>query len=55
MQDYGSLSAVTFVALISEIRRVGEEVIAPNAADVDEKSRFPLENIEAWCDELNTI
>jgi len=47
MQDYGSLSTVAFVALIAEIKQVGEEVIAPNAVDVDEKSRFPLESIEA--------
>ncbi len=47
MQDHESLNSSAFVALISEIRRVGEEVIAPNAADVDEKSRFPAESIDA--------
>ncbi|HED35457.1 MAG TPA: acyl-CoA dehydrogenase [Gammaproteobacteria bacterium] len=47
MQNHESLNSTVFVALISEIRRVGEEVIAPIAADVDEKSRFPAESIDA--------
>ncbi len=47
MQDHESLNSTAFVALISEIRRVGEGIIAPHAADVDEKSRFPGESIDA--------
>ncbi len=47
MQDHESLSSTSFIALISEVRRVGREIIEPNASDVDEKSRFPSESIDA--------
>jgi len=47
MQDHESLNSTAFVALISEIRRTGEAVVAPNASDVDEHSRFPCESINA--------
>ncbi len=36
-----------FKQLLDEIRKIGQEVIAPNAFDVDEKARFPEESINA--------
>lgn len=36
-----------FDQLISEIRSIGAEIIAPAATDVDEKARFPKEGIDA--------
>ena len=42
-----SLNSNLFNALVENVKRVGEEVIAPHAYDVDEKARFPRESIEA--------
>lgn len=36
-----------FKHLLDEIRKIGHEVIKPNAFDVDEKARFPKESIDA--------
>ena len=33
--------------LLERVRQIGEEVIGPNAADVDRQGRFPTEGIEA--------
>ena len=36
-----------FQELVAKVKKVGEEVIAPNADDVDKKARFPHEGIDA--------
>lgn len=36
-----------FGALLGSVKRIAQEVAAPNAADVDAKARFPRETIEA--------
>jgi len=33
--------------ILERVRKIGKEVIAPNASDVDQKARFPSEAIEA--------
>ena len=33
--------------ILEKLRKIGKEVIAPNASDVDQKARFPFEAIEA--------
>lgn len=47
MPGHASLNSKLFNELITEIRRAGEEVIAPHAVDVDENSRFPSQGIDA--------
>jgi len=47
MQNHASLSSKAFKVLLVEINRAGADVIAPNAGDVDQKSRFPSESIDA--------
>lgn len=39
-----------FASLLSSVKRIGREVAAPNAVDVDAKARFPGETIEALRD-----
>lgn len=39
-----------FASLLSSVRRIAQEVAAPNAADVDAKARFPRETIDALRD-----
>ncbi|MFP8875615.1 MAG: acyl-CoA dehydrogenase family protein, partial [Myxococcota bacterium] len=34
-------------AVLAQVRRVAEEIIAPAAARVDESGEFPWENVEA--------
>jgi len=36
-----------FATLMSSVRRIAQEVAAPNAADVDAKARFPTETVDA--------
>ena len=36
-----------FASLLSAVKRIAQEIAAPNAADVDAKARFPAETIEA--------
>lgn len=50
MSHHESLSSKSFKRLLDEIKHVGKEIIAPNAHDVDEKSRFPRESIDALKD-----
>lgn len=47
MSGHESLNSRKFKKLILEIKQVGEDVIAPNAHDVDEKARFPKESFDA--------
>ena len=39
-----------FAALLSSVKRIAQEVAAPNAADVDAKARFPQETVAALRD-----
>ncbi len=50
MSSHESLNSKNFNKLVADIKKVGREVIAPNAHDVDEKARFPTENFEALKD-----
>ncbi len=41
------MQAEQFKELIKKLHQVSQEIIAPNARDVDEKARFPRESIDA--------
>ncbi len=47
MLDQGSLDSKAFKGLLSEVKRIGEEVIAPNAFDADKNASFPDKSISA--------
>jgi acyl-CoA dehydrogenase len=46
-QRQSNTSATDFDALLARIQEIGNGVIAPNAADVDQKARFPAESFAA--------
>ncbi len=50
MSSHESLNSKNFNKLVADIKKVGREVIAPNAHDIDEKARFPKESFEALKD-----
>lgn len=45
--EQAGIDQAVFDTLIQEVHKIGEEVIRPNAADVDSKARFPREAIDA--------
>ncbi|MCW8876236.1 MAG: acyl-CoA/acyl-ACP dehydrogenase [Kangiellaceae bacterium] len=45
--DSSSQTQTNFESLIKQVHAIGEEIIAPQAKDVDEKARFPKEGMEA--------
>ena len=45
--DSSSQNQTNFESLLKQVHSIGEEIIAPNAKDVDAKARFPKEGIEA--------
>lgn len=47
MSTHESLSSDEFKALKIKVHKIGEEIIAPNAHDVDAKARFPSESINS--------
>lgn len=46
-QKQSVVSAVEFEKLLTRVHEIGRDVIAVNAADVDQKARFPTEGIAA--------
>jgi acyl-CoA dehydrogenase len=46
-----SVTADVDVCLVEAARRIGDEVAAPNAADVDKEARFPFEAVSALREE----
>lgn len=50
MSAHESMKDSEFNELLSEIKVIGKEIIAPNSADVDSKARFPHEAIAALKD-----
>jgi len=50
MSGQSDLNSNEFASLLEKIKEVGRDIIAKNAADVDEKARFPSESIQALKD-----
>lgn len=45
--DQTGIEQPAFDKLLQEVQKIGEEVMQPNAADVDAKARFPREGMDA--------